>query len=159
MRSLLLAISIFIVGCAPEAYADPELAPYYETFKGIVHEVEAEAQVEIEIRGDESYQITFVDTYGEESSTVGQCEQHMTHWEVTVLRSFWDEIDEIARTVLMYHEFTHCALDKGHVESRGHYMNSYLQPWFFPSLEYVHCHVKGAILRWYSPSGTPEPVC
>lgn len=60
---------------------------------------------------------------------VGVCNHKMNGYSIQILKPFWDKADVIERRQLMYHELSHCILDRDHEEKLpGHYMYPVIEP-------------------------------
>lgn len=61
----------------------------------------------------------------ENDSWLGVCNYKINGFHIQILKSFWDRAEPEERRQLMYHELTHCLLDKDHNDDQTHYMYKY----------------------------------
>lgn len=71
--------------------------------------------------------IKFVDALPQQD-WVGLCEQSvnfipiLSYWDIKVVKSEWNKLNESDKRLLIYHELSHCMLGKKHVEDSSNYM-------------------------------------
>lgn len=134
LAKIILSINIFmIVGlvgtCAavsiPYTLVDKELVPYYNHYKNTLNEVCGN-----KIKEPKQVIVELVDNLGTDSR-IGECRYKINGYAISILKIWWDYTpDETKRLELMYHEATHCLLDKDHTDpKRG---NNYMNPIFTP---------------------------
>lgn len=58
----------------------------------------------------------------EKENIVGYCGYKLNGFIIEIDRGFWNSIDDVTKTHLMYHELTHCILDKDHSKNPDNYM-------------------------------------
>lgn len=108
--SLVLFLSI------PIQKVDPNLASHYVEFMAIAKaecpRVETPQQLILEFGN-----------LGEEN--IGVCYYYKFKRSIVVDKFYWLMATEHQRKQLMYHELTHCILNKDHIESEADYMNPY----------------------------------
>lgn len=107
---------IFFIG-APIKNIDDRIEPYYKEFMGIVKnecpKIETPRQF-----------IARFDTLRNEE--VGLCTFYAFKRDVSIDKNFWETAPEYGRRQLVFHELTHCILNKHHVDEKDNYMNPYL---------------------------------
>ena len=99
-----------------------------------VYKAEFESEYAIATNGSINTQpirINFVNDL--EGSIVGQCSYWDSGSEIFIETEYWNNVSEIQRTVLIFHELGHCALKRGHRDSsylgyKTSIMNSYNLP-------------------------------
>lgn len=108
--SLVLFLSI------PIKQVHPELIEYYKNFMDVVKtecpKIEPPRQLilEVGVLGDEN---------------IGVCYYYTVKRNIVVDKFYWETATEQQRKQLMYHELSHCVLNKDHVQSEADYMNPY----------------------------------
>lgn len=114
LASLLLFLSV------PSKRADNDLYPYYKDFmvfsKKKCNKIETPNQFLLTFRILKNDQIGLCYTYP------------YSKREVFIDEFYWNSATEKEKRQLVFHELTHCILDKDHVDNEMDYMNAYLLP-------------------------------
>jgi len=128
IAAMMLLISLVIASCAGAfdqgyKYVDEPLQEYVRDYHNLVKYHCPKLYI------SPHYSITFAKKL-EKKTWVGVCTKYMSRYNIKILQSFWETSNPVERRQLMYHELSHCILDRDHEEKLpGHYM--------YPSIEYV----------------------
>lgn len=115
---ILLGLAIFHI--TPIHVLDPALEPYVQDYLNIVHTYCEDEQLYLPLKTS----VKFVEKLDGEA--VARCGRGLVFWDIQVLRSDWTSSSERERREIMYHELTHCILEKDHVDNPRNYMYYYI---------------------------------
>lgn len=120
-RFFLFLVCLIIASCvkeqndnliAEELFIDEALAPYFERFK----EEGAKRGLDIDLveRRIEGY-IANLDG----DNVVGQCSYSATSpRRVTIDQSYWNQVTDLQRELVIFHELGHCYLERSHLDDQ-----------------------------------------
>lgn len=115
-----LFASFILFLSVPSKKADVELYPYYMDFMSF-----SKKRCD-KIETPNQFLLTFKQLKNDE---IGLCYTYpYNKREIFIDEFYWDNASETERRQLVYHELTHCILNKDHVKSENNYMNAYLFP-------------------------------
>lgn len=112
--------SLILFLTVPNKRADTDLYPYYKDFmtfsKKKCNKIETPNQ--------------FLLTFGTlKNDQIGLCYSYaFNKREIFIDEAYWNNATEVEKRQLVYHELTHCILNKDHVNDEKNYMNPYLFP-------------------------------
>jgi hypothetical protein len=118
LLSLFASLLLFL--SAPNKKADSELYPYYKDFMAFSKKKCSKIETPNQ----------FLLTFGTlKNDQIGLCYTYpFNKREIFIDESYWGIATEIEKRQLIYHELTHCILDKDHVNDAENYMSPYLFP-------------------------------
>lgn len=111
--AVLIIMSYTLTGCGkPELRLAPGTEVYVARF--VSYAEEQGTPVELN-----KLTVT-IDTGGftERANELGKCEYDNPR-HISILKSYWEEADDLAKEVLMFHELGHCVLNRQHTTSRS----------------------------------------
>lgn len=114
MVSFTLTFILTFTFLIPERVVNKEMEGYYNTY---VHQLNTICPG----RYKEPHQM-IVDIKPLPKSTIGLCIRLFTKRYMYVDTSHWTYSNEFKRKQVLYHELSHCLLDKEHVDDYNHYM-------------------------------------
>lgn len=76
---------------------------------------------------DYDISITFVEKY-DKANVVGQCTGNDT---ITIRRSFWNNVNDLQREDVLFHELGHCVMNLDHVPTPSIMNAQTLQLWYY----------------------------
>lgn len=117
----MILAAILIPNFIPNTNINPELQSYYEDYMGIVNQYCTKDQYNQPVRLD-------IDFENLPDPEIGHCEIRINSYYIKLDRSYWLESNEDARRQLMFHELSHCIIDKDHVNDVSNYMFFMTQP-------------------------------
>lgn len=107
---------------------DNELVPYVKEYKGLL----TEYCQSMHYNTTKNYAIVFVPEMEKVSPTlvtVGICYRYLNGFKIEISREFWNRATAADRASVMYHELSHCLINKEHVKDPFNYM--------YPNTSYV----------------------
>lgn len=116
LRTMLgtLIIVLLLTFGIPERNIDPELDPYVKSYISLI-----ESQCPGKFKYNHQFNVTFGKlTY----PTIGLCFSPFDTRSITIDPDNWQNESDSGKLALMYHELSHCILNKKHVDLSTNYM-------------------------------------
>lgn len=102
---------LLLLTITPFLYVNKDIRPSYNKFETMLHN-----------HCDISNPPQFIIRFGETKDAVGYCTYGRYHRVIMIDRNFWNRTDELTHDILVFHELTHCVLDKEHSIDPNNYM-------------------------------------
>lgn len=138
----MLIVLIIVFGITfgvPERNIDPELKPFVDSYISLI---------ESQCPGKFKYNHQFNVRFGKlEYPVIGLCFSPFDTRNITIDPNNWQSESDSGKLALMYHELSHCILDKNHVDNKKNYL--YHSSVDLTSMEVVNQTV-GDIKDWCS---------
>jgi hypothetical protein len=125
---LLIVLGLFLPLTSLKGDVDPNLVKYVNEYEDIVkpHCERSSAYKRNKNQLVRTYISDHFDDYGVNvpERAVGVCvkDERMGVRLLLVRASYWNKITEVEKRALLYHELSHCTLDKRHIDDPANYM-------------------------------------
>ncbi len=109
--------AVILFFTVPSISIDRDLNSYYNEFMNLGNQ-----QCD-KIKKPNQFSIRFSKL---KDDNIGLCTVYLHRKEILIDENYWAVANLETKKQLMFHELTHCILDKHHVDLENNYMNSYL---------------------------------
>lgn len=114
----LIPVFIFASLFIPKKHVDKELEPYVDEYLSLVETICPGGKIKLP-----TSHVIHKQPRSARGDYVGTCMRIPPFlMEVTVFDHYWKHMDPIERKSTMFHELSHCLLDRDHSLDFGHYM-------------------------------------
>lgn len=114
-----LIISLLLFSCAKPEYRmysliqENEITPYVKTFENLGKYYYGESFT--------TYGISYMFADWGYNNIAGLCEYRGNERKISLNMSYWKDYSDVTREMLVFHEFGHCKLNRGHLETEDEF--------------------------------------